>query len=165
MPVFASSGRSRRRIRFPSGQRPVAKQHHHTRPRSSPAAPTNQQRGNMAEGQAQAQARARAGIPALFSEPPAIQDPLITETTELQNETLEKCFPFLRGFHSSQKEPFNQHGVPALQRDDHLEYLFDALEDYPPGFAAMDASRPWMVYWALASLSLMGEDVSQFRTR
>lgn len=165
MPVFASSGKPRRRIRFPSGQRLATKQqqHHHTKPRSSPAAaPTNQHPGkNMAEGQA----RARAGIPALFSEPPAIQDPLITETTELQNETLEKCLPFLKGFHNSQKEPFNQHGVPALQRDDHLEYLFDALEDYPPGFAAMDASRPWMVYWALASLSLTGEDVSQFRTR
>lgn len=113
----------------------------------------------MADGQA------RAGIPALFTEPPAIQDPLVTETTDLQTETLEKCLPYLKGIHDSQREPFNQHGVPALQREDHLEYLFDSLEDYPAGFAGMDASRPWMVYWALAALSLIGEDASKFRNR
>jgi protein farnesyltransferase subunit beta len=29
----------------------------------------------------------------------------------------------------------------------------------------MDASRPWMVYWALAGLSLLGEDVTRVRQR
>jgi hypothetical protein len=33
-----------------------------------------------------------------------------------QNATLEKCLPFLKGIHSTQKD-FNDHGVPALQRD------------------------------------------------
>lgn len=114
---------------------------------------------------AEAESQAPSAIPALFTEPPALQDPLVTETTELQNDTLDKCLPFLRGVHTSQKGPFNEHGVPALQRNDHLAFLYDSLEDYPAGFAGMDASRPWMVYWALAALSLLGEDVDHFRDR
>lgn len=109
--------------------------------------------------------QARPGIPALFTEPPAVQDPLGTETIELQNETVEKCLPFLKGVHPAQKGPFNQHGLPPLQRDDHLAYLYDSLEDYPAAFAGLDASRPWMIYWALAALSLLGEDATKFRDR
>ena len=106
----------------------------------------------------------RPGIPALFTQPPPIRDPLITETIDLQNATMEKCLPFLKGTHSAQKD-FNDHGVPALQRDLHIGYLYDALEDYPEGFVAMDASRPWIVYWALAGLAMMGEETTRFRER
>ncbi|KAL2832811.1 terpenoid cyclases/protein prenyltransferase alpha-alpha toroid [Aspergillus pseudoustus] len=104
-------------------------------------------------------------VPTLFTEPPVLRDTLITETTELQDETLNKCLPFLRGIHSSQKAPQNHHGVSPLKRDEHIGYLYDSLEDYPSGFIAMDASRPWMTYWALAGLSLLGEDVSKQRER
>lgn len=107
----------------------------------------------------------RPGIPDLFTQPPPIRDPLVTETINLQDATLDKCLPFLKGVHSSQKGPFNAFGVPALQRDDHVAYLYDSLEDYPAGFVAMDASRPWMVYWALVGLSLFGEDVTGVRQR
>ena len=104
-------------------------------------------------------------VPALFKELPILQDALTTETTNLQEETVNKCLPFLKGIHSSQKGSFNQFGVPALNRDDHIAYLYDSLEDYPGSFVALDASRPWMVYWALAGLTLLDEDVSQFRER
>jgi protein farnesyltransferase subunit beta len=107
----------------------------------------------------------RPGIPVLFTQPPPIRDPLVTETLDLQTETVDKCLPFLQGIHTTQRGPFNALGVPALQRDDHVAYLYDSLEDYPAGFVAMDASRPWMVYWALAGLSLLGEDVTRFRER
>lgn len=103
-------------------------------------------------------------IPAIFNQPPAISDPLSTETTDLQNATREKCLPFLKGIHTSQTD-HNEHGVPALQRDLHVSYLYESLEDYPSGFVAMDASRPWMVYWALAALAMLGEDTSHFQDR
>ncbi|KAJ5518569.1 hypothetical protein N7453_000991 [Penicillium expansum] len=106
----------------------------------------------------------RPGIPALFTQPPPIRDPLITETVDLQNATVEKCLPFLKGIHSSQKD-FNDHGVPALQRDLHTGFLYDALEDYPEGFVAMDASRPWILYWALAGLAMLKEETTRFRER
>lgn len=160
MPVFSATGRNRRKIRFPSGHaaRSINSQAHRHLPVSSHPRASSKP-GEMAEAQA------RAGIPALFTEPPAVQDPLVTETTKLQNETVEKCLPFLKGVHGSQKDPFSRHGLPALQRDDHRAYLYDSLEDYPATFAGLDASRPWMVYWALAALSLLGEDVSNFRDR
>jgi protein farnesyltransferase subunit beta len=106
----------------------------------------------------------RPGIPAIFTQPPAIQDPLATETTDLQNQTREKCLPFLTGTHPSQRD-HNEHGVPALKRDLHIGYLYDSLEDYPAGFVAMDASRPWMVYWGLAGFAMLGEDTGRFRDR
>lgn len=107
----------------------------------------------------------RPGIPSLFTQPPPIRDPLVTETTRLQEATVEKCLTFLKGLHPSQTGPFNDTGVPALHREDHVTYLYESLEDYPAGFVAMDASRPWMVYWALAGLALLGEDPTHFRER
>jgi protein farnesyltransferase subunit beta len=29
----------------------------------------------------------------------------------------------------------------------------------------LDASRPWMMYWVLCGLSLMGHDISPYRER
>ncbi|KAF7712736.1 Uncharacterized protein PECH_001384 [Penicillium ucsense] len=107
----------------------------------------------------------RPGIPSLFTQPPPIRDPLTTETVQLQETTLEKCLTFLKGLHPSQTGPFNAAGVPALLREDHVAYLYESLEDYPAGFVAMDASRPWMVYWALAGLTLLGENPTHFRER
>ena len=109
--------------------------------------------------------QAPSRIPLLFTQPPPIRDPLVTETIDLQDATLAKCLPFLKGEQGSQKGPFNAYGVPALQRSDHLFFLYDSLEDYPPAFVILDASRPWMTYWGLAGLSLMGEDVTKFRDR
>ncbi|KAI9931287.1 hypothetical protein ASPWEDRAFT_47477 [Aspergillus wentii DTO 134E9] len=177
MPVVAASGKQRRKVRFPTSSSPATAnqsetpgQKTATRPKlqaknrsSTSSAPkgrsTSQQSGKMSASQA------HPGVPVLFTEPPLIHDPLTTETSNLQSETAEKCVPFLKGIHGSQKGPFNEHGVPALLRDDHIEYLYDSLEDYPAGFVGIDASRPWMVYWALAGLSLLGEGVSKFRQR
>ncbi|KAJ5772923.1 hypothetical protein N7457_007819 [Penicillium paradoxum] len=130
-----------RKVRFPNAQNSAKK--------STRASTSGRPKTDMIES---SQAP-RPGIPALFTQPPPIRDPLITETIDLQSATLEKCLPFLKGIHSSQKE-FNDHGVPALQRDLHASYLYDSLEDYPEGFVAMDASRPWILYWGLAGLSM-----------
>lgn len=171
MPVVAATGKQRRKVRFPATshaaqlERPLSKRTQTNLPtsRSSPLVaapkhfPSPKQRGRMAEP--------HPAIPALFSEPPVVRDKLITETTEQQDETVKKCLEFLAGSHSSQKGPLNRHGVSPLLRDEHIGYLYDSLEDYPPGFVAMDASRPWMIYWALAGLSLLGEDVTKYRER
>jgi protein farnesyltransferase subunit beta len=132
---------SRRKVRFQSQNQP-------------PSASTTNPKPKMT----------RPGIPVIFTQPPAICDPLDTETTDLQTATREKCLPFLKGTHSSQSD-HNEHGVPALKRDLHVAYLYDSLEDYPAGFVAMDASRPWMVYWGLAGFAMLGEDTSIFRDR
>lgn len=102
-------------------------------------------------------------IPALFTDRPSIRDPLVTKTSELQDETVNECLPFLKGVASAQDGPFNPFGVPRLNRDEHIEYMYDSLEEFPGKFVGLDSSRPWMVYWALTGMYLLGEDISQFR--
>ncbi|KAJ5272732.1 hypothetical protein N7478_007857 [Penicillium angulare] len=171
-PIVA--GKHRRKVRFPSStsntnlnQPPPTqstltnqKRPGKSRPRPKLSAATTGKMSSQA-----ATAVPRPGIPDLFTQPSAIRDPLVTETTDLQDATLEKCLPFLKGISSTQQGPFNAYGVPALQRDDHVAFLYDSLEDYPAGFVILDASRPWMAYWGLTGLFLMGEDPTRFRER
>ncbi|KAL1958166.1 hypothetical protein VTO42DRAFT_5021 [Malbranchea cinnamomea] len=104
-----------------------------------------------------------AGIPSLFTNLPTIRDALVTETSQTQDETVEQCLPFLKGRSSSLYAPFSEFGLPRLYRHVHIAFLYDALETFPAKFVGLDASRPWMVYWALAGLYLLGEDVSKLR--
>ncbi|KAL8828929.1 MAG: hypothetical protein Q9170_006388 [Blastenia crenularia] len=101
-------------------------------------------------------------IPDLFTTWPPVRDELETETSELQDETVRECLPFLDG---SVGAVYNEDGVPILAREKHVEFLRDSLERMPAGFVGLDASRPWIIYWALTALSLMGEDIEQYRER
>lgn len=173
MPVIAATGKTRRQVRFSSASqasgpaRPSCRSSNSSlRPNRAPSAAKSRDLQLLSKSTNMEEPQSHSGVvPALFTQPPVLQDALITETTELQNETVDKCLPFLKGIHKTQNGPFNQHGVQALKRDEHIGYLYDSLEDYPAGFVAMDASRPWMAYWALAGLSLLGEDVTKFRQR
>jgi protein farnesyltransferase subunit beta len=104
-------------------------------------------------------------IPSIFRELPQLRDLLTTQTSTVQDETVEKCLPFLRGTDGSLRGNVNELGLAHLLRDHHIDYLYDSLEDYPETFVSLDSSRPWMLYWALASLALLGEDVSKYRER
>ncbi|KAE8400446.1 terpenoid cyclases/protein prenyltransferase alpha-alpha toroid [Aspergillus pseudonomiae] len=169
MPVTSATGKQRRKVRFASTSQISAGKSSITSNQpaeSCPSSTTLSQDHTLPKQQRRmSETQVHPAVPALFKELPIIQDALKTETTKLQEETVNKCLPFLKGIHSSQQGTFNQFGVPALNRDDHIAYLYDSLEDYPGSFVALDASRPWMVYWALAGLTLLGEDISQFRER
>ena len=60
---------------------------------------------------------------------------------------------------------YNDRGVPHLDRKSHIQFLHKSLRTLPAPYVAADASRPWMFYWALAGLSAMGEDSSEYRER
>ncbi|KAI9838302.1 MAG: hypothetical protein M1819_005570 [Sarea resinae] len=106
-------------------------------------------------------------VPKVFSTWPPIRDPLVTGTSEAQDETVNECLPFL----SAPDDPdsslvdFNFHGIPRLEREKHKAFLHNSLGNLPAGFVAADASRPWMLYWALSGLQLLGEDISRYRER
>jgi protein farnesyltransferase subunit beta len=102
-------------------------------------------------------------VPDLFTSLPNIRDLLNTETSQVQDETVQECLPFLSG--TQKWVNFNDHGVPHLDRKRHIQFLHKSLRKLPPGYVAADASRPWMFYWALAGLCTMGEDVSEYRER
>lgn len=104
-------------------------------------------------------------VPSIHTALPPIRDDLITETSVSQDETIEECLPFLAGIGIRSLFDYNQHGIPSLDRAKHIEYLHDRLGELPPAFVAYDAARPWLLYWTLTGLCLLGEDVGQYRSR
>lgn len=108
-----------------------------------------------------------SSIPPHFREPPAVVDSLETETSRLQKATLKECLPLLRALADPNRSPFdfNEFGIPSLEREDHIDFLHENLQEFPAPFVGIDASRPWMVYWALSALYMLGEDISSFRSR
>lgn len=102
-------------------------------------------------------------IPDLFTSLPPIRDLLNTGTSQIQDETIQECLPFLSGVEEG--ITYNDHGVPHLDRKRHIAFLHKSLRKLPAPYVAADASRPWMFYWAMAGLSAMGEDISEYREK
>ena len=103
----------------------------------------------------------------LFLRPPLLNNDLETQTTQAQAETLHECLPLLGAINDPTRSPFefNDFGVPELRTEDHIDFLHQNLAQFPSQFVGIDASRPWMVYWALLSLHLLGQDVSAMQDR
>lgn len=99
-------------------------------------------------------------IPPLFSQLPELRDVLETQTSEMQDGAVEECLPLL----ADPEGDLNVHGISMLARAKHVRFLKSNLKGpFPKGFVAADASRPWLLYWALTGLYLLGEDVSVYR--
>ncbi len=111
--------------------------------------------------------RTDSNIPSYFRQQPPLMDGLESETSVVQAETLKECVPLLNQVDEVRRSPldFNEFGLPCLDKKRHAEFLHDNLDEFPAPFVGLDASRPWMVYWALLGLYLLGEDVSVFRSR
>ncbi|KMS99434.1 hypothetical protein BVRB_2g045540 [Beta vulgaris subsp. vulgaris] len=46
-----------------------------------------------------------------------------------------------------------------IATDTHIGYLTNGLQRLPPSFCVLDANRPWLCYWILHSLALLGESI------
>ena len=106
-------------------------------------------------------------VPQEFKFVPSLGDGLTTQTSIAQAETVTECLPYLKaaeGF-SRNTLAFNTYGVPRLEREDHVNFLNYALGQMPAPFVGVDSARPWLIYWALMGLYLLGEDVTRFRAR
>ncbi|KAI1768536.1 terpenoid cyclases/Protein prenyltransferase [Hypoxylon sp. FL1150] len=167
MPIKTSLARARQRI--PDKERPAA-------PKSSRPSPTKFQHAQAElAGQDFNSPTARSPanesqepnmiplspIPDLFTSFPPIRDTLATTSSTVQDDTVAECLPFLAG--DVQTVPCNQHGVPRLDRQRHIKFLRKNLGKLPGRFVSLDASRPWLLYWCLNGLSLLGADVSDYR--
>lgn len=110
---------------------------------------------------------ATPNIPIWHLEQPVLRDSLVTETSKVQADTMFECMPFLAGTGDHLRAPFTlgSQGIPRLERQLHIEYLHQSLGSLSEAFMMADASRPWLIYWALLGLSLLGEDVSPYRER
>lgn len=96
-----------------------------------------------------------------------IRDSLETRTSILQDETMQQCLPLLERTEESPRHSLasSTSGIPRLEREKHVEYLRQCLGKLPAGYVAFDASRPWILYWVLAALCLLGEDVQPYKER
>lgn len=90
--------------------------------------------------------------PWLEYDEPVIEEELETESSALQLETAEECVPLL-------KRTF----PPSLARADHTRFLMQTIGRLPAGFAVLDASRPWMLYWSLSAFGALGVNLADFR--
>ncbi|EXJ60109.1 protein farnesyltransferase subunit beta [Cladophialophora yegresii CBS 114405] len=106
-------------------------------------------------------------IPFYYRCEPPLPDDLETETSIVQDKTVKECLPLLNEVDDASRSPFdfNEFGLPNLEKEKHIGFLHDNLGEFPAPFVGLDASRPWMVYWALLGLYLLGEDISVFRSR
>ena len=95
---------------------------------------------------------------------PPIRDKLETETSVSQDKTVQQCLPLLQGLDTSLVD-CDGNGFPRLDRAKHARFLHRSLQPLPAVAVGFDASRPWMVYWALTALSVLGEDVTPYRER
>jgi hypothetical protein len=92
-----------------------------------------------------------------------IRESYETETLKVQDEVHEVILPFLEG--NPNDFTLNAHGIPKLQREKHAPLLKKMISDYPSQYAALDASRPWMVYWSLQSMTALGQDIHPYQKR
>ncbi|CAH2080019.1 unnamed protein product [Thlaspi arvense] len=53
----------------------------------------------------------------------------------------------------------SQKFLVEIQRDKQLDYLMDGLRKLSPSFSSLDANRPWICYWILHSIALLGDSV------
>jgi len=92
--------------------------------------------------------------PALFTALPVLRDLHSTPTQIEQDAVVSRVLPLLSA------------PLPRLDRKHHIEFLERAFEEKLPSYmTALDASRPWIVYWCITGLSLLGVDVSVYRER
>ncbi|KAI1424030.1 terpenoid cyclases/protein prenyltransferase alpha-alpha toroid [Xylaria sp. FL1777] len=100
-------------------------------------------------------------VPDLFTAAPRIKDSLVTDTSISQDAVESSCSALLAATRDDIR--VNRHGVPSLGRDRHVAFLEKNLGPLPPAYKAADASRPWIFYWCLNGLVLLGADVSKYR--
>nr|XP_043634363.1 protein farnesyltransferase subunit beta-like isoform X2 [Erigeron canadensis] len=55
--------------------------------------------------------------------------------------------------------PNSQSVMLELQRDKHIEFLDNGLRHLGPSYTVLDSNRPWICYWILHSIALLGDSV------
>ncbi|KAI9016429.1 terpenoid cyclases/protein prenyltransferase alpha-alpha toroid [Phycomyces nitens] len=87
-------------------------------------------------------------------------DGLPSETSISQKSTEDSILECYADYapNNPQRKPLES---VNLERDDHVPFLKGGLEKLSKWMVGLDASKPWMVYWILHSLTLMEESLSQ----
>lgn len=87
---------------------------------------------------------------------------MITEavTFELQESVENGVLGIYQSFAERSGSSRGKH-LPTLYREKHGVFLRRGLKRLSEAYEALDASRPWLCYWALHSMNLLGLKVSR----
>ena len=105
----------------------------------------------------------------MLREPTMFEDNLPTSSSKAQNALEKKIMPSYQELENLEGDEFDE--LLELNRAMHVAYVQNGLGQLGPGFAVLDASRPWICYWLLHSLALLdapmpkdisGDDVVAF---
>ena len=81
---------------------------------------------------------------------------VLTTTLISQKECEESCLAYLKeGEQDINRAKSNGESFSLLLREKHLRYCRRGLEKLGRGFTALDASKPWLMYWMIHSISLL----------
>ncbi|KAF6157371.1 hypothetical protein GIB67_004309 [Kingdonia uniflora] len=81
-----------------------------------------------------------------------------TTITQHKQQMVEfRAFQSYNLFSSIPKNAKNQ--LLEIDHDTHMEYLMKGLNQLPSSFSILDANRPWLCYWILHSIALLGESI------
>ncbi|KAL2040809.1 hypothetical protein N7G274_006267 [Stereocaulon virgatum] len=108
------------------------------------------------------QAEGRLQVPDLYTTLPPIKDTLTTDTSVSQDNIIQRCLPHLSASGSSVFS-VNGQGIPSLERENHIDFLHSTIEN--ARYIPYDSVRPWVLYWSLTALSLLGENVETYQQR
>eukprot|EP00007_Cunea_sp_BSH-02190019_P005763 CAMPEP_0174238096 /NCGR_PEP_ID=MMETSP0417-20130205/10196_1 /TAXON_ID=242541 /ORGANISM="Mayorella sp, Strain BSH-02190019" /LENGTH=415 /DNA_ID=CAMNT_0015316901 /DNA_START=76 /DNA_END=1320 /DNA_ORIENTATION=- len=86
---------------------------------------------------------------------------LNTTTTFEQRAIERRCGEFYRAFRAIPDYP----SQVLLKRGIHVAYVEKGIGGLSAGYAALDASRPWLCYWILNSLTLLGASTDAHASR
>lgn len=103
--------------------------------------------------------------------PPHTRTTISQSTTEMEIEPFYKIL--LDDLPADQLEKLRDQGLVSptstkvrLLREKHKNYVLDGLtKPLSPGYVSLDSSRPWLIYWCLHSLSLLGYDAGTIGER
>ncbi|KAK6332744.1 CAAX farnesyltransferase (FTase) subunit beta [Orbilia brochopaga] len=94
-------------------------------------------------------------VPAMHLKLPLLIDGHVTETSRKQLGVAQMIM-----------KEVSQTPLPLLERATHVDFLLGPLHNgLSSRYTGLDASRPWIFYWCINALTLLGEDVGRYNER
>lgn len=101
-----------------------------------------------------------SAYPSVFSLPrtPVPSDGVYTDTLLEQRETEERLADVLTDVPPAlvPRDSSTAGGTTVLRKSEHGVFLASTFYRLPAPYVALDASRPWLMYWTVHSLDLLG---------